>query len=79
MQHIPSIEGRTPPPGGFASWDDYMREIESTVDRAVYDDCRRVGKAMRLAPSLDVFEALLARQPVPVAALDPVWRRRYGL
>jgi len=56
-----------------------MREIESTVDRAVYDDCRRVGKAMRLAPSLDVFEALLARQPVPVAALDPVWRRRYGL
>jgi hypothetical protein len=56
-----------------------MAATERVFDRAAFEDCRRVGKAMRLAPSLDVFEALLARQPVPVAALDPAWRRRYGL
>ena len=77
--HIPSPDGLAPPPGGYPSWDDYMHDLERTVDRRAYDDARRVGKAMRLATSLPVFEALLNGQQVPVSALDETWRRKYGL
>lgn len=76
---IPTVEGRTPPPGDYTSWADYMRDVERTVDREELLWHRRCQKAMRLAPTLEVFEALLAGQPVPVTALDPQWRRRYGL
>ena len=76
---IPSVESHVAPPGDFESWDDYMAAVEARFDRDAYDDCKRVGKAMRLAPSLEVFDALLAGQPVPASALDPAWRRRYGL
>jgi hypothetical protein len=76
---IASPEGTAPPPGGFASWDDYMAAVEQQVDRDAILEGRRVGKAMRLATSLAVFDALLGRQPVPVGVLDPDWRGRYGL
>jgi hypothetical protein len=36
-------------------------------------------KAVRLAPSLDVAEALLRGEAVPKSRLDPKWRRAYGL
>jgi hypothetical protein len=44
-------------------------------DRTAID----VGKAMRLAPTILVFRALLDGQPVPADALDQRWVRRYGL
>lgn len=79
VARLPSVEGRTPPPGGYTSWDEYMRDVERAVDRTEILENRRIGKAMRLAPSLQVFQALLEGQEVPVSALDPHWRQRYGL
>lgn len=56
-----------------------MVDVEAAVDREAILEDRRLGKAMRLAPSIDVFDALLAGQPVPASALDQEWRKRYGL
>lgn len=39
----------------------------------------RLYKAIMLAPSIEVCEALLRAEPVPTSALDPVWARRYGI
>ena len=36
-------------------------------------------KALRLAPDLVTFEALLGGEAVPLSRLDPRWRRAYGL
>jgi hypothetical protein len=36
-------------------------------------------KAIRLAPTLEVCEALLRGEKVPVSRLDPRWRKAYGL
>lgn len=36
-------------------------------------------RAVTLAPTIDVCEALLRGEKVPVSRLDPAWARRYGL
>lgn len=36
-------------------------------------------KAVRLAPSIEVCEALLRGQRVPRSKLDPTWLKAYGL
>lgn len=36
-------------------------------------------KATRLARSLDVAEALLMGEAVPLSQLDPAWRKAYGI
>lgn len=36
-------------------------------------------KAVRLAPTLDVCEALLRGESVPKSQLDPEWRKAHGL
>lgn len=36
-------------------------------------------KALRLAPSLEMCEALLRGEKVPVSKLDPRWARAYGI
>lgn len=89
-QHIPSVETTTPPPGGYASWDEYMADVEALEDcehgtrqrGADYDanhlTSLRISKAMRLAPNASVFAALLKGQPVPHEAMDPEWLRRYA-
>lgn len=38
-----------------------------------------VLRAIRLAPTLEVCQALLRGERVPVRALDPVWARRYRI
>lgn len=38
----------------------------------------RVWRAVLLAPSLDVCEALLAGERVPLDRLDPEWAERFG-
>jgi hypothetical protein len=38
-----------------------------------------VFRAMMLAPTVTICEALLRGEEVPVSQLDPVWARRYGL
>ena len=39
----------------------------------------RLLRAVRLAPSLEVCEAILRRERVPKSRLDPLWTERYGL
>lgn len=39
----------------------------------------RLARAVLLAPSIDVCEALLLGEAVPLSRLDPVWVRRFGL
>ncbi len=62
-------------------WHEYMAELEHTeqVLHRRDPDTVRALKALRLAPSLAVFDALMAGQPVPVDRLDPAWAGRYGL
>lgn len=36
-------------------------------------------KALRLAPNIQVCEALLRGEPVPRSQLDPLWAKRYGV
>lgn len=78
-----SPAGNQPAPDGYESWDDYMLEEEHRVraEQAWRNDIepRRGIKAMRLAPDLAVYRALIANQPVPVAALSSDWAHRYGL
>lgn len=74
-----SPEGVAKPPGDYLCWDDYMRDATQTAVRRNDDEAQRGLKAMRLAPSLHVYRALLDGQKVPAAALDQRWRRRYGL
>jgi hypothetical protein len=42
-------------------------------------EARELLKALRLATSMEVFEALLAGEPVPVSDINLEWARRYGL
>jgi hypothetical protein len=42
-------------------------------------EARRLLKALRLATSMEVFEALVANDPVPVGDINLEWARRYGL
>jgi hypothetical protein len=57
-----------------------MQDVELlAADGYDREQMRAVSKALRLAPNIDVFRALLDGQPVPVGALEPDWARRYGL
>jgi hypothetical protein len=40
---------------------------------------RRISKAVDLAPTLTICEALLRGEHVPVDQLDPQWVTRYGI
>ena len=40
---------------------------------------RRLWRAVCLAPTIEICEALLRDQDVPRSSLDPVWRKRFGL
>lgn len=52
-------------------------ELSETIWRD--DEAQRGLKAMRLAPNLLVYQDLLAGRKVFKSALDPYWRKRYGL
>jgi hypothetical protein len=55
------------------------REVVELEQRARLDSNRRAWKAIRLAPTIEVFEALVRRESVPIAQLDQSWVRRFGL
>ena len=66
-------------PPNKRTWQDWA-EIHNAVhdsDRNA-DEGRMWLKALRLAPSLDVFEALLRGESVPRSRLDPDWAKAYG-
>lgn len=55
----------------LAAGDVQTRESRLEAERGI--------KAMRLAPTLGVYDALLRGERVPVSALEPKWVARYGL
>ena len=66
-------------------WDDpFLDALEPCL--AKFRDTRErresleLLRALRLAPSLEVFEAIVQNPAfVPLSRLDPEWRRRYGI
>jgi hypothetical protein len=42
-------------------------------------ETRRAWRAMMLAPTLEVCEALLRGEMVPIDRLDPEWVERFGV
>lgn len=44
-----------------------------------WPDAGRLWRAFMLSPSIEVCEALLRGESVPLSRLDPVWVRRFGL
>jgi len=50
--------------------------MEPAVDERA--ELRAVWKAMMLAPTLEVCEALLRGESVPLEQLDPEWVKRFG-
>lgn len=63
---------------GYPSFDDYIAEF---LEQQPHPDAEaaRALIAMQLAPTLNVYQALLRDEPVPTAALDQKWAARYGL
>jgi hypothetical protein len=45
---------------------------------ATPDELREVGKAIMLAPNLQVCETLLRGETVPISKLDPAWLAKLG-
>lgn len=66
-------------PHGYTTWQQYLDEDAAAHAAAQQEEYRRWKRAMRLAPTPDIYLALLRDEPVPVEALDPEWARRYGL
>ena len=42
-------------------------------------EAQEILKAVRLSPSLEICEALLRGEKVPLSRLDPKWAKAYGL
>lgn len=57
-----------------------IRRDEQYIRSGLTDnDTRLIWRAMMLAPTLEICEALLRGEDVPRSALDPVWLKRFGL
>jgi hypothetical protein len=50
----------------------------SFIGDLVPDELNRVWRAMMLAPSAEICDALLSGESVPVDYLDPEWLARFG-
>jgi hypothetical protein len=55
---------------------DHVRRRWEAADREALN---RLWKAMVLSPTIEVCEALLRGEAVPVDRLDPAWALRFGL
>lgn len=73
------VTQRAAPPDGYLSWDEYTDDFAATYAFVADTEYRRGMKALRLAPTLEVYRALMAGQRVPREALNPDWVRRYRL
>lgn len=79
QERLTSPDGIAAPPGDYATWDDYMTDFVRSETVWRDEEAQRGLKAMRLAPNVRVYQALLAGRPVEAGALDPYWRARYRL
>lgn len=53
-----------------------LTELELRTDPIT---ASRAWRALMLAPTIEIWQALLDGQAVPVSQLDPLWARRFGL
>lgn len=53
-------------------------EILARRDQRRRDQADRIYRAMMLAPRIEVCEALLRGESVPLKDLDPIWVERFG-
>lgn len=70
-------------PWSSEAQDAFYAEVDALMERARRRaDARqpaRIWRAMMLAPTLDVCEALLRRETVPIERLHPDWVERFGV
>jgi hypothetical protein len=59
--------------------DEARRAVELERRELLWPDAGRLWRAFILAPSIEVCEALLRGESVPLSRLDPVWVRRFGI
>ncbi len=50
----------------------------SFIGDLVSDELNRIWRAMMLAPRVEICDALLRGESVPVDRLDPEWAARFG-
>lgn len=60
-------------------WEAIGPHVDKYRDTRERREAETILKAVRLAPALNVCEALLRGEPVPKTRLDPSWRKAYGL
>jgi hypothetical protein len=53
--------------------------VELECRELAWPDAAKLWRAFMLAPSIEVCEALLRGESVPLDRLDPVWVRRFGM
>lgn len=58
---------------------DLEEAIAAELERRGAATAQRLWRAMMLAPTLEIFHALLAGETVPRARLDQDWLERFGL
>jgi hypothetical protein len=44
-----------------------------------WEASRRMWKILMLSPTLEIFDALIRDEPVPLSRLDAQWAHRFGL
>jgi hypothetical protein len=55
------------------------REVIRLEEQARALEDERIGRAIMLAPTLHICEALLRGENVPLSKLNPRWVRKYGI
>ena len=61
-----------------AAWVIEQEEIERRLTAPQRHIWNRLWRAVMLAPSVEICEALLRDESVPLDRLDPVWVKRFG-
>jgi hypothetical protein len=70
-------QGLPPFPGEEAWTERVLADIDTRRERR--EQSQRIWRAMMLSPSLEVCDALLRGENVPLEKLDPGWVARFGL
>jgi len=82
QDHLTALARQDPyrhPPAKRTWWDwEEIRRRESE-QHDDHDELDRMFRAMMLAPTIEICEALLRGEKVPLDRLRPEWVRRYGL
>jgi hypothetical protein len=58
---------------------DAVRSENRRRESLEYREAAAILRALRLAPTIELGEAILRGEKVPTSALDPEWAKAYGL